>query len=231
MQGRRSIKAVATYAWAQVRRGLRIWDAQLAWAQSGLEQALPRIALDPGSPVCQTPVTEAYEYIGSSRVAAPLEVVRSEPRLADMLRCLEAYDAYNYPHAVGTTFEAHLLGTWRILMCWQQPLAVTRCGLFHSAYATDLYPIPLIRASARDTMQALLGEDAEALVFLFCTMDRGQVLRELREREEIPPDGLEVRNWMTDERLHLTPHLIAAYLTIEIANMVEQAREDRKSVV
>lgn len=114
-----------------------------------------------------------------------------------------------------------------MLACWQQPREITRCGLMHSAYATDAYPIPLIRPRARDTVRALIGEAAEALVFLFCTLDRGRLLRDLQERGKIPRDGLAVRNWVTGEEMDVPSGIVGAYVTIEIANLAEQAR-DRK---
>jgi hypothetical protein len=221
------IKVQAVSAWAQGRRRLGIRDPGLGWAGSGLEQALGDLAIgDPAragtAPAAGHSPRGARRRLGRSGVVAPPDG-DGDPKLDGMLRCLDEHGAFRYPHAVGN-FEEHLIGTWRVLACWRQPPEITRCGLMHSAYATDAYPIPLIRPRARDAVRSLIGEGAEALVFLFCTLDRGRLLRDVQQRGAIPGDGLAVRNWITGEELHVGPAIVGAYLTVELANLAEQAQ-------
>ena len=43
-----------------------------------------------------------------------------------------------FPHARNTFFN-HLKGTYGMLMAWNQPVAVARAGLAHTAYSGDLF--------------------------------------------------------------------------------------------
>lgn len=135
-----------------------------------------------------------------------------------------ALDAAAMPHSAGTLLD-HLRGTHAILAGWAQSRAMCLAGLFHSVYATDAYPDAAFSISRRAEVQALVGGDAEALVFLFATVDRADLCRRLRRLDGLPPDGLDATNWRTGELCRIGPARLAELLLLEIANLAEQARE------
>lgn len=155
----------------------------------------------------------------------PPERLDASPLLDPDLPALRAYlqqqNAIAFPHDVGS-FDAHLLGTWRILSCWRQPREIARGGCFHSIYGTDVYPLALVDLQQREAIATLIGASAEALVFLFCTLDRRDLRRQLLALGQIP-DAIAARNWATGETLNLPATVVAAYLVVELANTAEQS--------
>ena len=222
MKGATRVKAMAGYIWVRLVRRVSRNNLHMAWSDSDLPALLDRINLDPASGQGSSG-SQRFVRLGQSRFEALEYAARDEPLLGEMLDCLRRYNAEEYPHATGS-FESHLLGTWHILACWRQPTAVTRCGLFHSAYATDVYPRALISPDSRDKLRALIGESAEALVFFFCTLNRRELISDLIRFGTIPSDGMQVSNWTTGEHLIAPARLLGAYVTIELANLAEQSR-------
>jgi hypothetical protein len=67
------------------------------------------------------------------------------------------------------TFKQHLLGVWKILSIWNQPQALARCGLFHSAYSNSYVNLAIFKAGHdRTLVQQDCGEEAEDLIYKFC---------------------------------------------------------------
>uniref|UniRef100_A0A7S1FWQ6 DUF6817 domain-containing protein n=1 Tax=Corethron hystrix TaxID=216773 RepID=A0A7S1FWQ6_9STRA len=82
--------------------------------------------------------------------------------------------AYEFPHA-RDTFVSHLRGTFGILAAWDQPPAVKRTGLLHTAYSGDLFQFYLYDAASssdRAKVASVIGSEAEALTWLFGTVNR-----------------------------------------------------------
>src|SRR2546426_322544 len=66
----------------------------------------------------------------------------------------------------------HLLGTRQLLVEWGARPAVCDAGLFHSVYGTEHYEPKAIPLTRRAEVRQLIGDEAESLAWLFCTIRR-----------------------------------------------------------
>lgn len=76
------------------------------------------------------------------------------------------------------TFRHHLIGTFSTLHAWNQPRDVCRLGLFHTGYSGDLFHFYLFDAasdSGRSVLRDIVGDEAEGLIYLFGTVNRGSL--------------------------------------------------------
>ena len=123
-------------------------------------------------------------------------------------------------HKAGT-FRHHLVGVTRSLTLWQQPREVRLLGLLHSVYGNAF--VDLVKfdpASERARLRDLVGDEAEQLVFLFCTRSRAQFVRRVLEGA-IAADG----SVLLDEAsgMHrLEAAEVAAFVVVSMADTIEQ---------
>ena len=75
----------------------------------------------------------------------------------------------------GRCLYEHLKSTHDLLRDWGNPEPVCLAGLFHSAYGTVSFKHKSVDLKERPTVRALIGKDAEYLVYLFCVIDRPKV--------------------------------------------------------
>lgn len=143
-----------------------------------------------------------------------------------LFHVLDERGAATHGHLGDRTLKDHLIGTWTILKAWDQPVTLCHAGLFHSVYATDFFPHPLFDFTERADLLRLIGSEAEGRVFLFCTIDRRDLLRQLSGKDRIPETGLDALNFRTQQRQHLNQLAVAELLLIEMANMAEQISDD-----
>jgi hypothetical protein len=125
-----------------------------------------------------------------------------EQRFKIAYRFLEHLRADAVKHSGGSLLS-HLLGTWRILSREAEPESVCLAGLYHSIYGTTFFKSVLVdggEVKNRDLIRSIIGEEAEHLAHLFCTINRPRVL-------------------LTGE---FTGSERADLLTIEVANLIEQ---------
>jgi hypothetical protein len=102
-----------------------------------------------------TEVTELTEVTGD----------RDASRWSPAEAFLRARGAAEMPHPGGTLL-AHLGRVRRLLAEWGDTLTVQAAGLCHAAYGTDGFD---------QTLAELIGDRAEALVYLYASCDRGVV--------------------------------------------------------
>jgi len=99
-----------------------------------------------------------------------------DPRGKEMLsRMAEMDHVVEFAHGT-STFYKHLKGTFGLLSAWGQPEVVRRTGLAHTSYSGDLFAFYLFDSNEeaqRNVVRELLGEESEALTYLFGTIDRG----------------------------------------------------------
>lgn len=84
-------------------------------------------------------------------------------------------------HDSHVPFLSHLLGTRRVLVAWGARPALCDAGLFHSAYGTEYFPVD--SPATRDEVRALIGDDAEEVAWLWCTIRRDTL--ELQEEVSV----------------------------------------------
>jgi pimeloyl-ACP methyl ester carboxylesterase len=114
-----------------------------------------------------SPSADSYE---------PLELA-----YAGLITALRARGAGDWEHPGGTLL-AHLLRTARRLETWGASRELITAGLCHAAYGTAGYPRPLLALSDRARLREDIGDEAEAIVYAYCALDRDVRERELRDR-------------------------------------------------
>jgi hypothetical protein len=80
---------------------------------------------------------------------------------------LESIGCSKQKHS-GRTLMEHLIGVHDILREWDAPEYLQDAGLFHSVYGTTYFK-PQMTVD-RDKVRNLIGEHAEEISFLFCTI-------------------------------------------------------------
>jgi hypothetical protein len=100
-----------------------------------------------------------------------------DERGEEMMAALKALDdsVVEFAHA-RTTFFEHLQGTFGILAAWGLPQVIRRTGLVHTAYSGELFQFYLLDAASksdRAKLRGIVGDDGEALSYLFGTIQRG----------------------------------------------------------
>lgn len=121
--------------------------------------------------------------------------------------------AADIPHS-GRDLMAHLQGTFDLLQRWNAPEAVCYAGLFHSVYGTDGFKRNPITTDDRDDVRALVGDEAERLVWLFSSIKRASML------EPGAPAAIQFRDPTQRSAISTEEH--AALLHMEYANTLDQ---------
>ena len=148
---------------------------------------------------------------------------RIEPGLEAMLAVLGREGAREIWHKHGTFYD-HLLGVWRILAAWRQPPEVCRLGLMHSVYSNSFVRMKVFdaeHAAGREAVRRLIGDEAERLVHLFCTIRREELLLLLGDAE-VPVDGIEVGSLLGDRKVRLSRRDLGIFLVVTMADYAEQ---------
>jgi hypothetical protein len=91
--------------------------------------------------------------------------------IAAAAQSLASRGAAGIPHPGGTLL-AHLERVHALLRQWGARPAVQRAGLCHAFYGTDGFAIALGDRSRRDELAAIIGEQAERLVYFYASCDR-----------------------------------------------------------
>lgn len=95
----------------------------------------------------------------------------------------------------------------------------------HSAYSTSFYPHALFRLDQRDVVRSMIGREAEALAFRFCTMDRRGFWDRLAQARGT--GTLTYPNRLRkDAPVRVSHEALNRLLIIESANIAEQSRAE-----
>jgi hypothetical protein len=102
-----------------------------------------------------------------------------DPEAPLMLGWMQKQRAFReFAHA-RSPFDQHLRSTWAMLCCWGQPRAISRCGLFHSAYSGQVFYwrfFDLTSDESRERLRAVVGPAAEQEVYNFCSTHRQEAM-------------------------------------------------------
>lgn len=153
-----------------------------------------------------------------------------DPLGSEMISTFSQYEGtVTFAHA-RSTFLEHLRGTFSILSAWNQPTAVKRAGLIHTGYSGDLFQFFLFDSNSEDERQKLrdiIGEEAEALVYLFGTVNRGTMCQFKDTVDRIVP-GANCPNSSQPiahrglGSITVTPEQTADILMVTIADYLDQ---------
>lgn len=130
---------------------------------------------------------------------------------------LRAAGAADLDHPGGDLLS-HLCRTRDLLAAWGIAETVCRAGLCHAAYGTTAFPPVLVPVTARDRLVAVIGAEAEALVYRYGACDRAAVY-----------PGLDHRPWTMVDRFTgaataLEPAEASAFAVMTIANELDITR-------
>ncbi|MFF2076556.1 DUF6817 domain-containing protein [Kitasatospora sp. NPDC058162] len=109
---------------------------------------------------------------------------RTAPAWSHVEEFLRAHEADRIPHPGGTLLE-HLARVATLLADWGTDSAVQAAGLCHAAYGTDGFDGALLGLDERDTLAEVIGDRAEALVYLYASCGRAAVYPRLG-RDDVP---------------------------------------------
>lgn len=131
---------------------------------------------------------------------------------------LLANGADNTAHS-GLTLWHHLQGVHRILVASGHQQYVCEAGLFHSIYGTQAFNQVTIEKSERTQVQALIGDKAESLVMVFCTLPRPKLLEASLQQS----GSAVLPTWMAQvDAAYEKPAFFDDLLRLECANLLEQ---------
>lgn len=82
------------------------------------------------------PLISSSRFTEVAKALLAEDWARIDKRVPHLLARLTERGAHQCWHKHGT-FKQHLLGVWKVLALWEQPQALARCGLFHSAYSNS----------------------------------------------------------------------------------------------
>lgn len=119
-------------------------------------------------------------------------------------------------HSAGDLLS-HFRGTYDLLRRWGSPEAVCLAGLLHGVYGTWNVSHKTLNLDERDTLRALVGEEAEALVYLFAVTERPAGFIESLDRHPIV-----LRDHHTGTDMTLSRETLDRLLEIEAANIIDQ---------
>ncbi|MGF6575133.1 hypothetical protein ABH945_007262 [Paraburkholderia sp. GAS333] len=112
---------------------------------------------------------------------------------------------------------SHLIETGRWIAKWGGPHALVAAAAFHSIYGTEEFREKAVSLERRPEIQEIIGEDAEALVYLFCLADRHAFFSaQAAGAYSVPLPSL-------GTLAELDEPTFAALLELEAANIVDSA--------
>jgi len=138
-----------------------------------------------------------------------------DEQLENRLRFLRKANTEGMPHSDRGLLD-HLLGTRQLLVEWGSRPALCDAALFHSIYSTEHYEQTAVALTRRDEVRQLIGEEAEALVWLFCMMRRETFFLDLG-KDRNPS----VQHRLTGEQIPLSGTQHQDLLTLLFANSLE----------
>ncbi len=122
-------------------------------------------------------------------------------------------------HSGRCLFE-HLKGCHDLLRDWGNPDHVCLAGLYHSIYGTVAFKHKSVDFQERPTVRALIGPEAEYLVYLFCVIDRPKVFLAAQNM---------FQRHLFDRHVHavvtVTHQIRDELVEIEAANLLEQGAD------
>jgi hypothetical protein len=153
-----------------------------------------------------------------------IEALPALQRIKDELRCRRTHLVRHGSQSL----ERHLIGTYDILTAWRQPERVAHAGLVHSVYSTDVFNHQTFTLGERDSVRGLVGEAAERLAYLFCIVDRKELLSAVRATSGDAPDRYEVTGRRDGQPVQVDRADAGDLVAIYMANAAEQTcRPDR----
>ncbi|EGA67960.1 hypothetical protein VISI1226_08534 [Vibrio sinaloensis DSM 21326] len=133
----------------------------------------------------------------------------------DKFAALKALGAGDFQHLNGS-LEAHLQGTQALLNRWGADEVLQVAGLFHAAYGTAGFDDNMVSLAQRDKIASIIGPQAEALVYLYCSCDRDFVFPQFGLGKPI-----QFKDRFVEREFELSAELTVAFCELTVANELE----------
>jgi len=130
-----------------------------------------------------------------------LEGIDLTTTLEDKLDFLKSIGAEESGHH-NQKLDEHLIGVMNILKEQGAPEYLQDAGLFHSVYGTASYHHQ--STNDRDAVRALIGEQAEEIVFWFCACKKPRLENILKLPEQQLKHDLLSLNWANEDDMRKT---------------------------
>lgn len=134
-----------------------------------------------------------------------------------LVEFFQTIGAPDVPHT-GVTYMGHCFNVYRDMKEWGYSEELAQAGLFHSIYGTGLFQKFKLGLDRREEIQQLIGQRAERLAYLNCSIDYEQFDAEVLRGA--PPYRMQSR--LTGETIELTEQEMADLLAIQLVDRLEQ---------
>jgi pimeloyl-ACP methyl ester carboxylesterase len=171
---------------------------------------LPRIA--PHATV--TCVPEAGHLVARDQPVALAEAIASVATEWPALALLRELGADHVDHPGGNLLD-HLRRVRDLVAGWGGSRRVRLAALCHATYGTDGFPRPLLPLDQRARLCTAIGDDAEALVYLYAACDRKRTYADL---------GATLTDRFTGEVVALEGNDLTDFALLTVANELDVAR-------
>ncbi|WAP54500.1 DUF6817 domain-containing protein [Streptomyces sp. S465] len=120
----------------------------------------------------------------------------------------------------GGTLLAHLQRVRARLAAWGARPELQLAGLCHASYGTDGFPVTLLSLGRRGELAAVIGAEAEAIVYLYASCDRRATCPGLGDA------GAAFHDRFTGRTHTPEPRLARDFAELSAANELDLARRD-----
>jgi pimeloyl-ACP methyl ester carboxylesterase len=126
----------------------------------------------------------------------------------------------------GGTLLSHLQRTAAQLEAWGADRVLATAGLFHAAYGTQGFPHALLDLRAREELRIVIGDEAEAVVHAYCSLDRSHT----RTRDGELRDRFSGDYWVPSERMRRQLAELTVANELDLAARTALAPDERAAV-
>ena len=109
----------------------------------------------------------------------------------------------------------HLQATAKLLQAWGARRSLCDAGLFHSVYGTEYFNVATLADDTRDAVRAVVGAEAEALVWLWCFGRRLSLPQQ-------PEGALRIEDRRTGAPIHIARQQYEDLVNLWFADTLEQ---------
>ncbi len=103
----------------------------------------------------------------------------------EKFRRLAALGAGDFAHINGS-LEEHFVGVHDMLADWGARPVLRDAGLFHAAYGTAHFTDVMLSLDKRQLVADIIGAEAEAIVYRYCSCDRAKVWPRIGQAAPLP---------------------------------------------
>ena len=132
----------------------------------------------------------------------------------DVLPWLSSKGAATIAHPGGNLLS-HLRRTADRLVEWDAGPSLVLAGLCHAAYGTHGFAVALIPVAERSALARLIGGEAEAIVYAYCSVDRMHGL------PGVDGVGVTVRDRFTGAETTPSPEVLRQLIELSSANELD----------